>query len=283
MADTQNAIYAQAYGRNIMQLAQQKYSKLYNTVYMKPNVRGKTFFQDQIGQWSMSVKGGRNVQTPNNDPVLGRRMGTMVDFHDNRLLDRGDELKTISDPRSAYTIAAAQSLGRQIDVEIIKAALGTSKSGETGSTNVTNGNIVLATAASPTLARVVAVKQQLDNQDVEMEDRYFVCTPAFLDNLLTVETATSSDYNAIKALIRGEINTWMGFNWIMSTRLAAVSSSTLIGIAYQKYGLCMAMAAQPMVRTDERKDLSYSWQVYYELNIGTTRLEENRCVVVNEG
>ena len=41
MADTQNEIYAQAYGQNIMQLAQQKYSKLINTVYMKPNVRGR--------------------------------------------------------------------------------------------------------------------------------------------------------------------------------------------------------------------------------------------------
>lgn len=283
MADTQNVIYAQAYGKNIMQLAQQKYSKLANTVYMKPNVRGKTFFQDQIGEWSMSVKGGRNVQTPNNDPALARRMGTMVDYHDNRLLDRGDELKTISDPRSAYTIAAAQSLGRRIDDTIIEAALGTSKSGETGSTSITNGNIVLATAASPTLARVLAVKYAFDNADVEMEDRYFVTTPQFLDNLLGVEQATSADYAAVKALIRGEINTWMGFNWIMSTRLAAISSSTLIGIAYQKYGLCAAMAAQPLVRTDERADLSYSWQVYYELNIGAVRLEENRVVMLNEG
>lgn len=283
MADTQNAIYAQAYGANIMQLAQQKYSKLVNTVYVKPNVRGKTFFQDQIGQWSMEVKGSRNTQTPNNDPVLGRRMGVMVDFHDNRLLDRGDELKTISDPRSAYTIAAAQALGRKIDEVIITAALAAAASGETGSTSVTNGNIILATANSMTLARVIAVKQQMDNQDVEMEDRYFVVTPAALDNLLNTTAATSSDYNSVKALIRGEINTWMGFNWIMSTRIAAVSASTLIGIAYQKYGICVAMAAEPMVRTDERTDLSYSWQVYYELNIGAVRLEENRVVILNEG
>jgi hypothetical protein len=283
MADTQNAIYAQAYSQNIMQLAQQKYSKLFNTVYMKPNVRGKTYFQDQIGQWAMEVKGGRNVQTPNNDPALARRMGTMIDYHDNRLLDRGDELKSISDPRSAYTIAAAQSLGRRIDDSIIEAAIGTSKSGETGSTSITMGNIVLATAASPTLARIVAVKKALDDQDVEMEDRYMVVTPTFLDNLLTVETATSSDYNAVKALIRGEIDTWMGFKWIMSTRLEAISSSTLIGIAYQKYGICAALSAQPLVRTDERKDLSYSWQVYYELNIGTVRLEEDRVVMINEG
>jgi hypothetical protein len=283
MADTQNLIYAQSYGQNIMQLAQQKYSKLINTVYMKPNVKGKTFFQDQIGQWSMEVKGSRNTQTPNNDPTLARRMGTMVDYHDNRLLDRGDELKSISDPRSAYTIAAAQSLGRKIDEIIITAAINSATTGETGTTTVTQGNIILGTASSMTLARVVAVKAQLDNQDVEMEDRFFVITPAALDNLLNTTAATSSDYNSVKALIRGEIDTWMGFKWIMSTRIAAVSSTTLIGIAYQKYGICAAMASEPLVRTDERADLSYSWQVYYELNIGATRLEENRVVVFNEG
>lgn len=283
MADTQNLIYAHAYGQNIMQLAQQKYSKLINTVYVKPNVRGKVFYQDQIGQWSMEVKGSRNTQTPNNDPNLARRMGTMIDYHDNRLLDRGDELKTISDPRSAYTIAAAQSLGRKIDEAIITAAINTAYSGETGTTSVTQGNIILATAASMTLARIIAVKAQLDAQDVDTEDRYFVITPAAMDNLLNTTAATSSDFNTVKALVRGEIDTWMGFKWIMSTRIAAVSASTLIGVAYQKYGLCAALAAEPMVRTDERTDLSYSWQVYYELNLGVTRLEETRVVVLNEG
>ena len=195
MADTQNVVYGQAYSQNIMQLAQQKYSKLMNTVYMKENVRGKTFFQDQIGAWSMEVKGSRNTQTPNNDPTLARRRGTMVDYHDNRLLDRGDELKTISDPRSAYTIAAAQALGRKIDEVVITTAINSADTGETGSVVVTQGNIILGTASSMTLARIVAVKAQLDNQDVDMEDRYFVITPAALDNLLNTTAATSSDYN----------------------------------------------------------------------------------------
>lgn len=283
MADTQNLIYAQAYGQNIMQLAQQKFSKLAGTVMMKPNVRGKTFFQDQIGKWNMEVKGSRNTQTPNNDPQLARRMGIMVDFHDARLLDRGDELKSISDPKSAYTIAAAQSLGRTIDQRIINAALGISYSGETGSNSVTNGNLIAATAASPTVARLIAVKQQMDNADVDLEDRVFVCTPQFLNNLLNTTQVSSSDYNSVKALVRGEIDTYLGFKFIQSTQLAAVSASTLIGIAYQKFGICMAMADAPMVRTDERTDLSYSWQIYYELNIGTVRLEEDRVVIINEG
>ena len=278
MADTQNEIYAQAYGRNIMQLAQQKYSKLLNTVYVKPDVRGKTFFQDQIGEWSLEMKGGRNVQTPNNDPALARRMGIMIDYHDNRLLDRGDELKTISDPRSAYTIAAAQSIGRKIDDVILASMAGAAHYGETGSSSTTNGNIVLATASSVTMERIATIKKTLDDKDVETEDRYFVANTTFLNNLLNLTQATSADYNSIKALIRGEIDTWMGFKWIMSTRVTGA-----IAYAYQKYGICLAMASAPFVKTDQRADLSYSWQVYYELNVGAVRLEENKVVVINEG
>lgn len=286
MADTQSVIYAQAYGANIMQLAQQKYSKLINTVFIKPNVRGKTFFQDQIGAWSMSVKGGRNVQTPNNDPALNRRMGVMVDYHDARLLDRGDELRSISDPRSAYTIAAAASLGRQIDVTILNALVGTAKYDETGSSSVTHSNIVAATAGYLYLINIAAVKKAFDDQDVEEDERYFVVTPTALSNMLQVDKLTSADYAAVKALVNGDMNSFMGFNWIVSTQIANITGSSLTasnisGIAFQKYGACLAMADAPMVRTDERNDLSYSWQVYYELNIGATRLEEKRVVSAN--
>ena len=278
MADTQSVIYAQAYGQNIMQLAQQKYSKLINTVYMKPNVRGKTFFQDQIGKWAMSTKGGRNVATPNNDPELARRMGIMLDYHDARMVDRGDELKSISDPKSAYTIAAAQALGRKIDDVIIAAAIGSAYSGETGSTTVTNGNTKLVTNNVLTLAEVLSIKQTLDEADVDDEERYFVTDPTTLASLLNLSQATSADYVTVRALVNGDIDTWMGFKWIKSTRISAVT--TCSGIVFQKYGLCLAMAAQPMVRTDERTDLSYSWQIYYELNVGAVRLEEDRCINV---
>lgn len=291
MADTQSNVYAQAYAANIMQLAQEKYAKLLPLVYIKPNVKGKNFFQDQIGKWSMQTKGGRNVQTPNNDPNLARRMGTMIDYHDNRMLDRGDELRMISDPRSAYTIAAAASLGRQIDTVIANKILATAYYGESGSSSITLGTTSIAAHVNPTgtttgtpatltFARVRNVKRIFDLEAVESEDRFFVVGPSALDHLLNSQQATSSDYNSVRALVRGEIDTWMGFKWIMSTNLS--SSGTLTScFAMQRYGLCLSMGSEPLVRTDERSDLSYSWQVYYELNIGAVRLEEARVIQVD--
>ena len=291
MPDTQANVYAQAYAQNIMQLAQQKYSRLMPLVYMKPNVTAKVFFQDQIGKWEMSTKGGRNVQTPNNDPNLARRRGTMLDFHDNRMLDRGDELRMLSDPRSAYTIAAASSLGRRIDIQIANTILATANTGETGSTTITLGTTaitahvnptggVTGTAATLTFNRVRAAKRALDLEDVEMEDRFFVVSPQGMDQLLNTTQATSSDYAAVKALVRGEIDSWMGFKWITSTNLSSTGTITSC-FAMQRYALALALSSEPLVRTDERTDLSYSWQVYYELNIGGVRLEESRVVQVD--
>lgn len=283
MADTQSTIYAQAYSRNIIQLAQQTYSKCMSIVYRKENVNGKNFFQDQIGKWSMSVKGGRNVATPNNDPALARRMGTMIDYHDNRMLDRGDELRCISDPKSAYTIAAGYSIGRQFDEVVIDALTGNSYTGETGSTTVTlpSTQIVAASTTGLTLAKVLEAKKILDDNDVDKDDRFFLVSPEGLSQLLQVEQATSSDYAAVKALVNGEINTWLGFNWITSTQLNEVSTGTRSCIAFQRYGICAAMASEPFVKTDQRADMSYSWQVYYELNMGAVRLEEERVVRVD--
>lgn len=284
MPDTQNTIYAQAFGQNIIQLAQQKYSKLMQICYVKPNVTGKVFYQDQIGEWSMSAKGGRNVVTPNNDPNLARRMATMVDYHDARMLDRGDELRTLSDPRSAYTIAAASSIGRQMDQVIATQILGTANYGETGSSSITLGTDAISgishiagTPATLTVARVIAAKRILDLEDVEMEDRFLVINPYGLEQLLGTTQVTSSDYANVKALVQGEVDTFLGFKVIVSNQLST-SGTTTSCFAMQRYGLCLAMSSAPLVRTDERADLSYSWQVYYELNIGAVRLEEARVV-----
>jgi hypothetical protein len=281
MADA-NVLYAQQYSENIMQLAQQKYAKLLGAVFQKPNVKGKTFFQDQIGQWSMKVRAGRNASTPASDPNLARRMAIMVDYHDNVLLDRADELKVISDPKSAYTIAAGQAIGRKIDDVIIAALGGTAYTGETGGTTqaLPTAQKIANGSAGLSLTKVTQAKRILDENDVDENDRFFVTSPQGLEDLLNVQQATSADYAAVKALVRGEIETWMGFTWIKSTRLG-LSSTIRSCFAFQKNAAVLGMAAMPFVRTDERADLSYSWQVYYELNLGATRLEEDGVVQVD--
>lgn len=284
MPDTNNVIYAQQYSENIMSLAQQGASKLWAPVYQKTNVKGKHFFQDQIGEWTMQKKIGRNPKTPQSDPNLARRMAIMEDFHDNVILDRSDELKVISDPRSSYTMAAGKAIGRQIDDIIIEAALGDARTGETGSTTTVlpSSQKIAAGTVGLTFDKVKQTGRIFNEADVEIEDRFFVTSPQGIEDLLGQVEATSSDFNTLRAIMDGQFHgkTWMGFEWIMSTRLNKIST-TRESFAFQKYGICAGLPQGPFVRTDERTDLSYGWQVYYELNMGATRLEEKRVVQVD--
>ncbi len=281
MADTLLDLRAQAFGRNILQTAQQKYSKLLPFVYQKENVVGKTFFQDRIGEWSMTTKASPNATTPENDPALSRRMGYIYTEHDSRLLDRSLNLQVLSDPKSEMTISAGSALGRAMDNLIIDQLEGNAYTGETGSTTqaLTAGQQIANGGTGLTFEKVLQAKRILDENDVEDDGRVLVVSPQGLEDMLAEAEATSRDYVEMRSLVSGKIKTFLGFEWVVSTLLNKTSTIRNC-LAFHRFGLAYAMTEGPFVRVDERNDKSYSYQVYYELNHGAVRLEEERVVQI---
>lgn len=282
MADTQNIIYAKVFSKNIMPTVQQSSSLLYPVVYKKSGVNGEVFFQDQIGEWAMTDVNGRAPATPRNDPLFGRRMGAMVDKHDNRILAKEDDLKIISDPKSMMTLAARSAIGRTYDDVMIAAALGTSYYGVAGGSSqvLPSAQKIANGSAGLTVAKVRQAKYILDEDCVPMEGRYLVVSPQGHDDLLADTTATSSDYVGKPVMTEGNITRFLGFNIIMSTRLG-LAATIRSCFAFQREGLCFAEATGPFVKTGENMNYSYAWEVYYSVHIGSTRLEEKRVVQVD--
>ena len=58
-------------------------------------------------------------------------------------------------------------------------------------------------------------KRLLDDRGVPMENRTSVITATGLSDMLGTTEATSSDYNTVKALVQGELDTFVGFKWII--------------------------------------------------------------------
>ena len=50
--------------------------------------------------------------------------------------------------------------------------------------------------------------------------RFIIVGPIQISDLLAVTQATSSDYASVKALVNGEIDTFMGFKFVVSNRLS---------------------------------------------------------------
>ena len=69
--------------------------------------------------------------------------------------------------------------------------------------------------------------------------------------MLGTTEVTSSDFNTVKALAQGDINTFLGFNFIVSNRLAIASNKRKC-IAFVSDGLALLVGKDSTARIDER-------------------------------
>lgn len=187
------------------------------------------------------------------------------------------------DPTSTYARAAAGAISRQIDSTIIAAATGTSKTGKSGSTSTTMlaANQIANGSADMTVAKLLSCKEIMDNADIDPSiPRHIVVAPAQISALLNTTEVKSSDYNTVKALARGELDSYLGFKFHTSTRLSKTGNIRTC-FAWAEDGILLAVGRDTQARITERDDKSYSTQVYYCATFGATRMEEEKVVQID--
>ena len=271
--------FVQQYSANVQLLSQQKGSLLRDKVRVE-SVVGKNAFFDQVGSVTAVQKTSRHSDTPQIDTPHARRRVSLSDYEFADLIDNQDKVRMLIDPTSTYAQAAAYAIGRAMDDVIISAALGTAFTGETGSTSTSNANTIAHGSAGLTIAKLRTAKQTLDLNSVDPSiPRYIIVGPKQITDLLGTTEVTSSDFNTVKALANGEINSFLGFNFIVSNRLS-LSGTTRSCIAYAQDGIALAVGKDVTARIDERSDKSYATQVYYCATFGATRMEEDKVVEV---
>ncbi len=268
--------FVNQFSANVQMLSQQMGSLLRNAVDIE-SVNGEKAFFDQVGSAAAVKRTSRHGDTPLIETPHTRRMVTMSDYEYADLIDDQDRVRLLIDPTSTYGRAAAAAMGRAMDDEIIAAALGTSLTGKDGSTSTAlpAGQKIAHGSAGLTIAKLVSAKELLDAASVDPSiPRHIIVSPKQVSDLLNNTTVTSSDFNTVKALAQGEINTFVGFNFIVSNRLTTDANGNRQVIAFASDGLKVAMGKEPSAKIDERADKSYATQVYYCQTMGATRMEE---------
>lgn len=291
------------FGTNIYNLAQQKGSRLRQYTRQVKQVGRKQKF-DIIGAVSAVKKTSRHSKTPQLDTPHSSRWVSLNDYEWADLVDPQDLIRMLIDPTSNYAQSAMWAMGRSFDDEIIAAAYGTSYSGEDGTTPVTlpNSQQLVPTTGSAVdkfnVGALLAIKKKFDDADVdESINRYIALASQQLQDLLGTTQVTSSDYNTVKALVKGEIDTFMGFKFIRTQRLPKGSAPTfdqttgVVGsgsnamtnarsvIAWAEDGIVSSVGMDIVSRVSERDDLSYAKQAYASMSVGAVRMEEAKVVV----
>ena len=274
--------FVEQYKSKVFHLAQQKGSRLRDAVRTE-TVVGKSHYFERIGSTAALKRTSRHSDTPRVDTPHSRRRVTMDDYDWADLIDNEDKIRMLISPQSEYAQAGAWAMGRAMDDAIIDAASGNAFGGVSGGTTVAlpSAQKIAHGSAGLTIAKLIEAKEILDANSVDPEEpRCIVVTSKQLSDLLALTQITSSDFNSVKALVQGEIDTFMGFKFIRTERLDTNSSSNRLVLAFAQSGIGLALGQDINTKISERADKNYATQVFLSMTIGATRIEEEKMVEI---
>jgi len=272
----------QQYNDNVVLLQQQKPSRLRPCV-REEGVQGEYGFFDQIDSTAAQKRTSRHGDTPLiSTPHVRRRVAPIAyDWAD--LIDNFDRPTLITDPTSKYAVNAVAAMNRSIDDEIIAAALATAYGGRDGTTTYafpTSTHQIVHGSASLTITKLLSAKEILDSYENDPDEpRFLALSAKQVTALLNTTEIKSADYNTVKALAAGQIDTFLGFKFIRTERLTKVST-TRSCLAWSQSSILLGIGTDIVTRVSERADKNYATQVYVGMFIGATRMDEKGVVEI---
>ena len=278
-----------AFSDNVHHLTQQKEAKLEPYVRKATGLKGKVKFFDILSATEMQRNTVRHGDTTWNDMDMTRRAAFKINYAWAHPIDEEDQLENLADVTSEVAIAAARAVHRRIDRTIIDALYGAAAYDEAGASSLALPSAQKETTASGnTLAKLIASLRKFHDADVDVNpnDVVYVHSPASLEDLLLVSSPglvfTSKDFNPAMALVTGQINSYLGMRWIMSTLLPIVSSTNVRGTyLFHRDAIGFAEWVRSKGGVSVRHDKNDTVQVLVKSMFGAVRVED-KLVVENQ-
>jgi hypothetical protein len=275
--------FVQQFADNFKHVAQQAQSRFEPYVLSEPNIVGISKSINRLGQRTAQRRTTRHGDTPLNDQPHSTRFIDLFDWEDGDMIDDQDKVRMLVDPKSDYVKAMVSALNRAKDDVIIAAAVGNARA-TTGNVVLSAGQKIANGATGLTKAKIIQTKQLFRANEADEfvgEELYFTYTDKQLNDVLSDTTITNADYNALRLLQEGNINTkWLGFTWVPSQRLP-LASTIRSCFAWAKSGIVLGTGAEIMTRVGEDPSKSFNTRVYAKMSVGAVRVEEEKVVQVD--
>jgi hypothetical protein len=284
-----------SYHANIQLKFQQRGSRLRNYVRVESQNSEFDFF-DRIGPTAAVKVKNRHSDTPLISTPHDRRRNATEDYDWADLIDRRDKLRMLADPTSSYVTNAVYALGRSMDEEIVRAAFGTSYSGKTGSTAIVfpaaskvavdYWDITGSGNTNLTLGKLRKIRLLFDLEEAvdwdAAEELYMAVTAWQINSMLRDDKLTDIDTAAVKALVNGSIDTFMGIKFIrVHPSILPKSGDIRRCPVWTRQGILLGVADEILTDVGPRRDKRNSVQVYVCASFGATRMWEEQVVEVS--
>ena len=213
----------------------------------RTGVQGNTVKFPKIG------KGSATIRVPQTDVVplnvtYSQVTATMEDFIAAEYSDIFDQSHVNFSERQELVQVVSGAIARRMDQVVLDAL--TAASG----TN-TVANSVGGANTNLNVAKLRAAKKALDAKNVPADGRCMIIHANSLDSLLGETEVTSSDFASVKALVTGDVDTFLGFKFItMGDRdeggLAIDGSSDRTLFAFHKDAMGLGISMNQASRVD---------------------------------
>jgi hypothetical protein len=185
--------------------AYQGKAMLVGAVRQRRGVEGSTVKFPKVGRGVATPRIGQTDVTPLNVGFSNVTL-TMEDWIAAEYSDIFSQQKVNFDERSELVQVLGNAIGRRQDQLVLNALAGSG-------TSLSVGNDVGGSDTNMNVAKLRQAKGLMDKNNVPPTDRHIVIHSNGLQSLLAETAVTSSDFNTVKALVNGELNTFLGFTF----------------------------------------------------------------------
>jgi Phage capsid protein len=286
MPDTASNFNIYAWSRTVTHLAQQMQSVLAQGAMFKmaDGGPGSAVHFDRLGPMVAAKRMTRIATTALIDPDHSRRRAVLEVYDLPVVVSDTDDLMMLMDPTNEYTRGIAAAMERTKDDVILTAlnaaaiTVATEWGGQAAQTLTTVALPVgqIIASGADIIGDLRKIMRTLDEAGAEPEERYFAGSPLFFDRLLGSTQTTSADYNTVRTLVQGQIDTFMGFKFVKTPRITG--ATTHANFAWQKNGVGLAMARETKFTQTVRGDLNDAQQIRGNLVMGAVRIDDKRVI-----
>jgi hypothetical protein len=185
--------------------AYQGVAKLVPAVRQRRGVEGSTVKFPKVGKGIATARVPQSDVTPMN-VGFSTVTATMQDWNAAEYSDIFSQAKVNFDERNELVKVVANAIGRRQDQLILNALANSS-------TSLVVTEDEGGTDTGLNVAKLRAAKKALDKNNVPMEGRNMIIHANSLASLLAETAVTSADFNTVRALVSGELNTFLGFTF----------------------------------------------------------------------
>jgi hypothetical protein len=215
------------------------------------------------------------------------------------LIDDEDQARQAHNIGSTYVESGAKAYNRSVDAIIYEALNAVAMAGENGDTPVarpttndiaSDGGYVAGVwtpnTGTPVGLTIDKLRQAKLLLDIDFADDLgvytLVCHPTQIDNLLGTTEVTSADYNTVRALVKGEVDTFMGFKFISYNKVDVAAG---VFDCYAVVTNAMYLAKQKgtgalNTKTSIRADKNNATQIQMKFDQGATRMYDEGVIQI---